>query len=165
MGNHQPIRTRLTARILVLNELDRVLMQEFQESDGRRFWVTPGGGLEPGESFEQAAVRELLEETGLKLERVGNPIWERRKTLVLSDERVRFDERHFLVRVSGFELSGENPDELEREMILRHRWWSLEELKSSSQTIYPENLAHYLEPILRGEIPTVTVDISLKLEP
>jgi 8-oxo-dGTP pyrophosphatase MutT (NUDIX family) len=158
-------RVRLTARILVLNERDQLLLFEYQEADGRRFWVTPGGGLEPGETFEEAAKRELLEETGLELEHVGNPVWERRKILNFTDERVMFDERHFVVRVRGAEVSGENPDELERGMTVGHRWWSLEELSSTSEMVYPENLARHLEPILRGEMPTEPVDISLEIAP
>ncbi len=156
-------RTRLTARILVLNERDELLMFEYQEADGRRFWVTPGGGVEPNESFEQAAVRELLEETGFKLENIGKPVWERRKILDFLNERVMFDERHFVVRVGGAEVSGENPDGLERDMTLGHRWWSLEELISTSETVYPENLVCYLEPILRGKMPVEPVDISLEI--
>ncbi len=162
---NQSIRTRLTARILVLNERDELLMFEYQEADGRRFWVTPGGGLEPNETFMDAAKRELLEETGLKLEQVGNPVWERRKVLNFTDERVMFDERHFVVRVRGGEVSGENPDAFERAMTLGHRWWSLEALQTTPETVYPENLARHLEPILRGEMPTEPVDISLKPEP
>jgi 8-oxo-dGTP pyrophosphatase MutT (NUDIX family) len=156
-------RTRLTARILVLNERDELLMFEYQEADGRRFWVTPGGGVEPNESFEEAAARELLEETGLKVEHVGNAVWERRKILNFPDERVMFDERHFVVRVRGAEVSGENPDELERDMTLGHRWWSLDALQTTPETAYPENLVRHLEPILRGEIPTEPVDISLEI--
>jgi 8-oxo-dGTP pyrophosphatase MutT (NUDIX family) len=38
-----------------------------RRADGRPQWAFPGGKIEPGEGIEAAAVREVLEETGLRV--------------------------------------------------------------------------------------------------
>ena len=45
--------------------LGRVPLFRHAGSHGRSFWATPGGGLEDGERFEQAACREASEELGV----------------------------------------------------------------------------------------------------
>lgn len=50
--------------VLVLNERYEVLLQ-LRSDTGK--WGIPGGAMEPGESFEETARRELFEETGLHL--------------------------------------------------------------------------------------------------
>jgi hypothetical protein len=65
-----------------------------------------------------------------------------------------------LVRVETWDVTGLNPDELERHNKRGHQWWSLEALRQSHETIFPESLADHLEPILRGEIPPEPIDIS-----
>jgi 8-oxo-dGTP diphosphatase len=57
-----PVRVRAGA--IVIAE-DRLLLIEFVDEGGDRWYELPGGGVEPGESIEAAVVRELLEETGL----------------------------------------------------------------------------------------------------
>lgn len=52
----------------VITNGDRVLMVRRAVGEGELLWQFPAGGIEPGEMPEEAAVRETLEETGLKVE-------------------------------------------------------------------------------------------------
>ena len=88
---------------------------------------------------------------------VGEPIWTRNKVV----DGILQLERHFLVRCVGFDVISENnPDANEQKLTLGMHWWNLEGLLISTETIYPEDLALHLEPVLRGVIPVTPVDIS-----
>lgn len=50
---------------IVLDEEGRILLVRRANPPSRGLWSIPGGRVEPGESDEQAVVRELAEETGL----------------------------------------------------------------------------------------------------
>lgn len=49
----------------------KVLMIRRREREGKLLWAFPGGGIEAGESPEQAAVRETAEEVGLEVKAVS----------------------------------------------------------------------------------------------
>src|SRR5262249_31425140 len=96
------MRTRPAARLLLLDQFGCVLLFKFVHKTGvlagRTYWVTPGGGLEEGETFEVAALRELREETGPHAEQVGTSIGSRSFDLRLPDgEMVRAEEQFFAV--------------------------------------------------------------------
>ena len=60
-------RERLTARVLLLDPEGRILLMRGRlpgDPEAPRVWFTVGGGIEPGESAEAAAAREIVEETG-----------------------------------------------------------------------------------------------------
>lgn len=54
--------------VFVVNERDEVLMIRRTDNDN---WAVPGGAIDLGESVPQAAVRETLEETGVRCEITG----------------------------------------------------------------------------------------------
>lgn len=140
------MRIRLAARILVTDLEGRVLLFKFAFERGAlagtQFWATPGGGVDEGETFEQAAVRELAEETGLKIAHPGPQVGRREVVFRAPDgQTIMADERFFLVRVSQAAVNREGWTALEREVMTEHRWWSLEEIRLATEQIWPENLA------------------------
>lgn len=149
------MRARPSSRLLLLDPLGRVLLFRFVHTKGalagKAYWATPGGGLDEGESFEQAAIRELEEETGLRVENVGPEIGRRELVLQLTTgEKVMADERFFLVRTADGAISRDRWTALEREVMADHRWWSVDELAQTSDVVFPENLPELLRRVTPG---------------
>ena len=119
------------------------------------WWELPGGGMEPGESYVETAVRELGEESGLLVPGadVTVPTWFRSATYRRRGRRTLQHEQVVCVRLgeSGPALSsvGRTPDELED--YLGHRWWSIADIEASAERFFPGHLPTYLGPFLRGE--------------
>lgn len=137
----RPLRRRRTARVLVVDTDGRMLL--FSDSDpglpALRWWITPGGGVEPGESDLEAGVRELREETGLTVdphELVG-PLAHRHVVHGYTDVVVEQDEVFLGVVVAPFDVDTAGHTDEERLTMTEHRWWSREELARTSETIWP----------------------------
>jgi 8-oxo-dGTP pyrophosphatase MutT (NUDIX family) len=137
---------RLTARVLLLDPDGRVLL--FEDSDPGlpgppTFWITPGGALDPGETVEQAALRELAEETGLVLDpqQLRGPIAHRIVVHAYSDKVVDQDETYFIANVPPFvvDIAGHTVEE--QTTFKGHRWWHRDEVLASSALIWPTSLA------------------------
>src|SRR5262249_28674796 len=131
------MRIRPTVRLLIVDQEQRVLLFKFEDAvaldparpELRIYWVTPGGGVEGGETFEQAAHRELWEETGISLAALGPWVWLREKTMHFPDESVHFVERYYLASVTAAQVSVDNLLPHEIAVYRDHRWWSVEEME------------------------------------
>lgn len=121
-------------RILLLRFVDRV------RDDA--FWVTPGGGLEPGESFAAAAARELAEEVGLVAPPPpAGPVWTRDVNIHWGEKRFVQHERYFVVRTAPFEVDAAGRLDYERTELVAHRWWTAAEIVRCGERFAPEDLA------------------------
>lgn len=156
------VTERRSARVLLLDDADRVLLFEGIDPwvPDVRFWFTPGGGIEDGEALEEAAHRELREETGIAGVDIGPVVWTGTGTFGFEGRRLRSHDSYLMVRVAAAEVDTSGFDAVEARSVLEHRWWSVDELSSTTETVYPTTLAARLTELLRDGPPAEPVDIG-----
>jgi 8-oxo-dGTP pyrophosphatase MutT (NUDIX family) len=155
---------RPTARLLVVDPGDRVLLFSSADGAGRTWWFTPGGGMHRGETVFQAAVRELSEETGFACtEDELGPVVATSSALWKGDhDGTLFLGAHsfFFLRVPQPVIDTDGQEEFERAFITGHRWWTLDELRNTTDDIRPPALADLVDRLLRDGIPDRPVRLT-----
>jgi 8-oxo-dGTP pyrophosphatase MutT (NUDIX family) len=113
-------------------------------------WITPGGGVEPNETHQQGAIRELFEETGLVVSDVGDPVFtiDGRRVFATGEQQTTHSE-FFVVRTLAFTPVTDHWMENEFDDIHDVRWWSLAELKETSEPYSPVPLISLIEAALK----------------
>lgn len=124
------------ARAALIGRLDR---------RGRLLWSLPKGHVEAGESAEQAAVREVAEETGI-CGRVLTTLGVIDFWFVAGGRRVHKTVHHFLLRAEGGELSDADPE------VTAVAWVALPELA--------QRLAYADERRLVARVPELLADTA-----
>ncbi|MFK7789556.1 MAG: NUDIX hydrolase [Phycisphaeraceae bacterium] len=157
----ETIIDRHAARVVLLDRHERILLFRCQEpGEERAFWITPGGGLEGDETHEQAAKRELYEETGLANVALSPCIWQRSHTFPWLGKTYRQHERFFLVQIESHTVDIGAHTEDEKLALTEYRWWSTTDIKQATETFFaPSRLGVCLDELLANR-PSKPIDVG-----
>ena len=121
---------RTTARVVPVNARGQVLLLLGHDParPDEPYWFTIGGGTEPGETIEEAAVRELREETGIELaaDALGTPFHHGEHVFTYDQVEYVAQSTFFAVRLDDVEISHDGIDE--DEVIMDAGWWDPDSL-------------------------------------
>ena len=146
---------RPSARIVVLDGDGRVLLFRVADPLDNKppVWITPGGGVEAGESISEAASRELKEETGLIASPadLGHPVAVGRREWEFRGTRLYSEDWYFALRTTAFEPDDTNWTDLERGLHRGWQWWTNLALESTVEVVIPAGLADLARTLCSGE--------------
>ena len=150
------VQRRRAVRALVLAAPGaRVLLLRFRHpyADGD-LWVTPGGGVHPGECDVEALRREVWEETGLRIAGVPPLVWKREHVYPHEGAWIRQAEAIYLANVAPFVPTSANNPEADEQTIFRgFRWWTAAEIRASDERFVPLGLADHIDALLANGPP------------
>jgi 8-oxo-dGTP diphosphatase len=155
------LRIRPAARAVVIDPDERILLARF-EFPARTVWTAPGGGIEPGESPEDAIRRELAEEVGLISFELGPLVWTRLHIIpFIGGNWDGQREQYHLVRTESFEPQPQlSWEQLNAEYVFELRWWTVAELDQATQFFAPQRLPELVRALLRDGPPPEPIDAS-----
>jgi 8-oxo-dGTP pyrophosphatase MutT (NUDIX family) len=149
---------RNAVRVVLLDASNQLLLLQTRDQGNPAFgtsWELPGGGMQPGETYIETAIRELREETGIRVDPacVGEPTWRRDVEYTYRGERRLQHELVTLVRLNDTapEVEVTQRVDFEMEDHFGHRWWSVDEIAGSDQRFYPSQLPTLLSLFLAGD--------------
>ncbi|GJE73970.1 NUDIX hydrolase [Methylorubrum suomiense] len=160
--------TRDIARALVFDPAGRLLLIEYEavrpidpdKPDARGFWFMPGGGLEPGETHEEACRRELAEEIGVADVELGPMVAVCDGPFHLFRKPRYARERYFVVRLPNDTIDTSRLAETEDNPVRGTRWWCLDALAASEERVEPAGLAALAQQIVTGDVPGTPVRLN-----
>ena len=148
--------------ILLTKENEVLLLRIKPPQGGDYFWITPGGGLENGETTEAALKRELREELGRKDFVIGPLVWRRQHTFDWGGARICQRERYYVVETDRFEPR--MSDAVEAATLSRFSWWPASELAFASERLTPLSLAEIVARYIAEGGPRDPLEVEVLVD-
>jgi len=151
---------REAIRAILLTPSNEILLLRIHPPDATDcFWITPGGGLEPGEAVEEGLKRELREELGLDEFEIGPLVWRRQHSFTWAGKRICQRERYYIVHADRFVPQMSDPNEAE--LLDRFQWWPVRELANTRERLTPLSLAQIVERYLAHGAPQHPLELEV----
>jgi ADP-ribose pyrophosphatase YjhB (NUDIX family) len=155
------VLVRRTVKVLLLDQSDRLLLLCGNElAGGESIWFPVGGGVEDGEDAVTAGLREIADETGQREVTMGPEVWHRRHLYSWRGTQTDTYERWFVARTRHFTPSPEALTDHEQSYLTGFRWWTADQLASTTEPVFPPDLGTRLTELLRDGPPASPIDIS-----
>jgi 8-oxo-dGTP pyrophosphatase MutT (NUDIX family) len=152
---------RRSAKVLLLDPDGRVLLfngVDPAQPSRAAIWFPAGGGIDQGETVQEAAVREVMQETGLLISDLGPVVMTRHANFTFDGDSYDQYETYFAVQTGAFEPDPRRWTETEQRVMVCSRWWSLDQLRTTDETVYPERLAELIVQLLEGHTHSARPD-------
>ena len=154
---------RQASRVICFDPSGRILLIRSVDPADRAkpaWWELPGGGIDPGETPEDACLRELREEVGLTSAVMGPCVWTQHAEFTFAGWDFDQHERIYVAHSDGDTSGATHLEAFEALAFQGHRWWEVDELMANDEPTVPPRLREFLPPIIAGDLPDPPVDIS-----
>ncbi len=154
---------RPAARVVLLDRDNRIFMiNSYDPGDASKpaWWEIPGGGIDAGETAEQAARREIVEETGITEFELGPCIWTQQCEFTFAGYFFDSEEWIYVAWSDGGEYNPQGLEYFEALAFKGAKWWDVDELLASDEPVLPPRLREFLAPVIQGVLPDEPIDIS-----
>ena len=152
---------RRVARVLLVDHFERLLLLHFRIHGGPEVWIPPGGGAEPGEDLEEAALREVREETSVALDGPLAGAWMNRTHYFGRD----VEETYFLARLTSTPEVALDAAPNGKADLLEYRWWTAEELVAAEAArpdleFMPPRIGDLLRSLIEHGSPSMPAQLG-----